>query len=434
MKKVYIAMSADLIHHGHMNVIEEGRKHGDIILGLLTDEAIASYKRIPVMTFDQRKRVVENLQGVSEVVAQETLDYAPNLRRYRPDIVIHGDDWKSGPQKKTRSTVIEVLKEWGGELVELPYTSGISSSQIRESLEKSGTTPAIRRGMLRRMLHAKPIVRVMEAHNGLTGLIVEETSVIKDAVNVEFDAMWVSSLTDSTAKGKPDIELVDVSSRLATLNEILEVTTKPIILDGDSGGKVEHFPYVIRSLERLGVSAVIIEDKTGLKQNSLFGTQVKQEQESIERFCEKIVVGKQAQVTHDFMLIARIESLIAGKGQDDAIARAKAYIAAGADGIMIHSKSKEPFEILSFLTEYEKFETKVPVVVVPSTYNMISEQQLQEHGASVVIYANHLIRAAYPAMVNVAKSILEHGRSLECNDACLPIRSVLELIPGTKAA
>lgn len=434
MKTVYIAMSADLIHHGHMNVIEEGRKHGEIILGLLTDKAIASYKRLPVMTYEQRKSVVQNLRGVTQVVEQETLDYEPNLRKYRPDIVVHGDDWRSGPQEKTRERVIEVLKEWGGTLIEPTYTPGISSTKIREALESPGTTPAIRRSLLRRMMNAKSIVRVMEAHNGLTGLIVENTKATRENTEIEFDAMWVSSLTDSTAKGKPDIELVDVSSRLATLNEILEVTTKPIILDGDSGGKIEHFPYVVRSLERLGVSAVIIEDKTGLKRNSLFGTEVKQQQESIERFCEKISVGKMAQVTKDFMLIARIESLIAGQGQDDAIKRAAAYIQAGADGIMIHSKSEDPFEILSFLTTYKKFERKVPVIVVPSTYNVVTEETLVEHGVSVVIYANHLIRSAYPAMVNVAKSILENGRSLECNPECMPIKSILKLIPMSKAA
>lgn len=421
-----------MIHPGHLNIIKEASQLGEVIIGLLTDKAIASYKRLPSLTYEQRKVVVENIKGVSQVMPQHELDYVPNLRMIKPDYVVHGDDWKTGVQQKTRQRVIDTLKEWGGTLHEVPYTQGISSTQLNQSLKEIGTTPNVRMQRFRRLIESKPIVRVMEAHNGLTGLIVENISVDENGRKKEFDAMWLSSLTDSTAKGKPDIEAVDVTSRLHSLNDILEVTTKPIVYDGDTGGIPEHFVFTVRTLERLGVSAIIIEDKIGLKKNSLFGTDVPQSQSSIEDFCYKISAGKKAQVTKDFMIIARIESLILKQGMDDAIARAKAYIDAGADGIMIHSKEKDGQEILEFCRIYSQFEKRVPLVAVPSSYNHLYEQQLQEAGVNVVIYANQLLRSAYPAMIKVAQSILTNERSLECNDQCMSIKEILNLIPGTK--
>jgi len=428
-KKVYVAMSADLIHPGHLNIIEEARKYGDVLIGLLTDRAIASYKRLPYMTFDQRKKVIENIKGVAEVVPQETLDYVPNLEKYKPDFVVHGDDWKTGVQKEVRQKVIDALAKWGGELIEPTYNQGVSSTELNIWIREMGTTPGIRLNMLRRLLESKDIVKVMEAHNGLTGLIVEKTKVKKDNVTCEFDAMWLSSLTDSTAKGKPDIGCVDLTSRMNTVSDILEVTTKPIIFDGDSGGLTEHFVFMVRTLEREGVSAVIIEDKVGLKKNSLFGTEVEQNQDSIENFCEKIRTGKKAQVTQNFMIIARIESLILSAGMDDAIKRAEAYIAAGADGIMIHSKEKSPDEILEFCRRYSEFNVKVPLVVVPSTFNSITETELKNAGVRIVIYANQLLRSAYPAMIKTAETILENERAYEADKACMPIKEILTLIP-----
>lgn len=425
-------MSADMIHPGHLNIIKEAQKLGYVIVGLLTDKAIASYKRLPTLKYEQRKIIIENIKGVSEVVPQHELDYAPNLREIKPDYVVHGDDWQKGVQQQTRQKVIDTLKEWGGILHEVPYTQGISSTQLNQSLKEIGTTPEIRMERLRRLIESKPIVRVLEAHNGLTGLIVENISVNQNGRSKEFDAMWLSSLTDSTAKGKPDIEAVDVTSRLHALNDILEVTTKPIIYDGDTGGIPEHFVFTVKTLERLGVSAIIIEDKTGLKKNSLFGTEVPQTQATIEDFCYKISTGKKAQVTKSFMIIARIESLILKQGIDDAIKRADAYIKAGADGIMIHSKEKDGQEIFEFCRRYAKLEKRVPLVAVPSSYNHLFEKQLREAGVSIVIYANHLLRSAYPAMVDVAKSILTHERSLEADDKCMSIKEILNLIPGTK--
>ncbi|MEX0983245.1 MAG: phosphoenolpyruvate mutase [Bacteroidales bacterium] len=431
-KKVYVGMSADLIHPGHLNIIKEACKLGDVIIGLLTDKAIASYKRLPSLKYEQRMIVIENIKGVSEVVPQEELDYVPNLRKIRPDYVVHGDDWRKGVQREVRQRVIDTLKEWGGELHEVPYTKGISSTQLNQSLKEIGTTPEVRMERLRRLIDSKPIVKVLEAHNGLTGLIVENIIVEQKGRKKEFDAMWLSSLTDSTSKGKPDIEAVDVTSRLHGLNDILEVTTKPIIYDGDTGGIPEHFLFTVKTLERLGVSAIIIEDKTGLKKNSLFGTEVPQTQASIEDFSYKITVGKKAQVTKSFMIIARIESLILGNGMADAIARAKAYIDAGADGIMIHSKEKDGNEILEFCQKYGTFSKRVPLVAVPSSYNHLYEKQLIEAGVNVVIYANHLLRSAYPAMVSVAKTILTHERSLETDEQCISIKEILNLIPGTR--
>jgi phosphoenolpyruvate phosphomutase len=431
-KSVYVGMSADLVHPGHLNIIKKAQELGEVTVGLLTDQAIASYKRVPFMTFEQRQQVVENIKGVSRVVAQTTLDYVPNLETYKPDYVVHGDDWKQGVQKKTRQKVIDCLAQWNGELVEVPYTKGISSSELHQAMKEIGTTPQIRLKSLKRLLAAKPLVRFLDIHNALSGLIIENTRVDTDHGPQEFDGMWGSSLTDSTAKGKPDIEAVDVSSRMSTLNEVLEVTTKPIIYDGDTGGKTEHFVFTVKTLERLGVSAVIIEDKTGLKKNSLFGTEVAQTQDSIENFSAKIKAGKSAQATDDFMIIARIESLILGQGIDHAIERAEAFLDAGADGVMIHSREKTPDEIFEFCDRYSQLANKKTLIAVPSSYNSVYEHELQAKGVNIVIYANQLLRSAYPAMVNTATSILTHGRSAEVDQDMMPIKQILELIPGGK--
>ena len=430
MKKVYVGMGTDLIHHGHINIIEVARELGEVTVGLLSDKAVSKYSRTPFLNYDERKKILENLKGVKEVISQEDLDYEKNLRSLKPDYVVHGSDWKTGPQKHIRERVIQILEEWGGELVEPEYTAGISSTGLRAAMKEVGTTPDIRRRMLRRLLESKDIVRVLEAHNGISALIVEQTTVEAENEVREFDAMWVSSLTDSTAKGKPDTEYVDRTSRFNTINDILDVTTKPIILDGDTGGVTEHFAMLVRNLERLGVSAVIIEDKVGLKRNSLFGTEVKQELDTVEGFCEKINTGKKSQVTEDFMIIARLESLIAEHGMEDALTRAKAYIEAGADAIMIHSRHKDGSEIMEFMKKYQEFEYKVPVVSVPSSYNQFTEAELYEAGFSIVIYANHLLRAAFPAMKKTAESILENKRSKEADQYCMSIKEILTILPN----
>jgi phosphoenolpyruvate mutase len=430
MKKVYLAMSADIIHHGHINVINEAACLGEVTVGLLTDETIASYKRPPLLTYEQRKKIIENIKGVHRVVPQDSIDYTDNLMELRPDIVVHGDDWRQGFQHKVREKVIETLSMWGGELVEVKYTEGVSITKLETVLKAIGTSPFERLERLRFLLKLKPTLRVMEAHNGLTGLIVENVKVYNEEGVREFDGIWVSSLCDSTVKGKPDIELVDFTSRLSTINDILEVTTKPIIFDGDTGGEIEHFAFMVKTLERLGVSAVIIEDKVGPKVNSLFGTEIPQTQDMVENFCLKITEGKKALLSESFMIIARIESLILKAGMKDALERAQSYIEAGADGIMIHSNSPSPNEILAFCEEYNRFEKRVPLVVVPTTYNCITEEELQRSGVNMVIYANHLLRSAYPAMVRTAKTILENGRSLEVDPYCLPIKEILTLIPG----
>lgn len=426
-------MSADLLHPGHLNIIEKAREIGDeIIVGLLTDKAIASYKRLPYMSWEQRKIVVENVKGVTKVVPQETLDYVPNLLRLKPDYVLHGDDWKTGPQQETRQRVIEVMKQWGGQVIDIPYTEGISSSALNQALKSIGTTPAIRAMRLKRLIENKEIVTICEAHNGLSALIVENASVKENGKKLEFDGIWLSSLTQSAAKAKPDIGYLDTTSRTDVLNDILEVTTKPIIYDADSGGPTEHFVFTVRSLERLGVSAVIIEDKIGLKRNSLFGTEVEQTQDTIPNFCQKIKAGHAARVTDTFMIIARIESLILNAGMEDAIARAKAYLEAGADGIMIHSRKTDGEEIKEFCRLYNQLPNRKPLVVVPSAYNHIYESELAELGVNIVIYANQLLRAAYPAMMNAATSILQHHRAKEASDDfCMKLKDIITLIPGS---
>jgi len=418
---VYTVMCVDYLHAGHMNIIKESRKLGKLIVGILTDEAVASYKRIPMCPYEQRADVVSNIEGVWKVVPQHTLDYTDNLRKFKPDIVTNADDWREGRQKETRKQVIAVLKEWGGELIEIPYTKGISSTKIIESIGKEGTTPERRMSSLRRAINCKELVRVLEAHNGLSGLIVQN-SKFEDR---EFDAIWISSLTDSTSKGKPDIELVDFTSRIQTVNEILEVTTKPIIIDGDTGGQTEHFTYMVKTLERLGVSAVIIEDKVFPKVNSLIPG-AKHKQETIEKFCDKIKAGKSAQVTEDFMIIARIESFIAGKGLTDALLRADAYIDAGADAIMIHSKETSAHQIVEFAKEYNEFGNRVPLVIVPTTYYAMKEKEMKYYKVDVVIYANHQIRAAYEAMREVAESILMY-ECCDVGDMCCFVKELIEL-------
>lgn len=432
-RTVYLGMIADIMHPGLINIINEGAKYGDVIIGLFTDKAIATHKRLPYLTYEQRETVVRSINGVADVVPQDDWSYVPNLMKYKPDYIIHGDDWLEGPDKYIRDEVFKVMESLGGKVIEIPYTKGITSSGLAEELESLGTTPQARLKSLRRLITAKPIVRIMESHCGLTGLIIEHTKVEVGNEIREFDGMWASSLTDSTSKGKPDIEAVDLTTRLHDLNDSLEVTTKPVIYDGDTGGKTEHFVFTVRTLERLGVSAVIIEDKVGLKQNSLFGTDAVQTQDSIEGFCAKIKAGKEAQVTRDFMIISRCESLIAGKPVDDALERCHAYVAAGADGIMIHSKNKDGMDIKEFCQRFREVDNHTPIVAVPTTYAQFTEEELASWGINIVIYANHMLRSAYPAMVKCAERILETTRCLEASEEyCMPIKQILNLIPGTK--
>ena len=432
-KKVYVAMSADVLHIGHLNIINEASKYGKLTVGILTDEAICSYKRLPLLSYDIRSKTVNSIKGVSSVIPQKSLDYTDNLNKLKPDFVVHGDDWKVGVQSKVRENVIIQLKQWGGKLIEPKYTDGISSTMINEDIKDIGTTPEFRLKKLKRLINSKPLVRILESHSGLTGLIVEKVSHKNEkGVIEEFDGMWSSSLTDSTSKGKPDIEQVDLTTRLHGINDMLECTTKPMIYDGDTGGKPEHFQYTVRTLERLGVSAIIIEDKTGLKKNSLFGTEVKQTRDSIESFTNKIKMGKNAQVTDDFMIISRIESFIVGDTLEDALNRAKEYIKAGTDGIMIHSKDKSGDDIKAFCSDFRKENSVTPLILVPSSYNHIKEDEFIKWGANVVIYANHLLRASFPSMRYVAETILRNKRTSDLNDHCMSIKDILELIPGTK--
>ena len=432
-KTVYLGMIGDIMHPGLINIINEGAKYGNVMIGLFTDKAIATHKRLPYLTYEQRKNVIENIKGVSSIVPQDEWSYVPNLLKYKPDFIIHGDDWLQGPDKYIRDDVFKTMEKLGGEVIEIPYTKGISASGLKEEIDSLGVTPQQRLASLRRLITAKPIVRILESHNGLTGLIAEHTSVEVNGQHREFDGMWASSLTDSTSKGKPDIEAVDLTTRLHDLNDTLEVTTKPVIYDGDTGGKLEHFVFTVRTLERLGISAVIIEDKVGLKQNSLFGTDAIQTQDTIEGFCNKIKAGKDAQITRDFMIISRCESLIAGKPVDDALERCNAYVAAGADGVMIHSKNKSGDDIKEFCQRFREKDPHTPIVAVPTTYNQFTEEELAEWGINIVIYANHMLRSAYPAMVKCAERILETSRSLEASDEyCMPIKQILNLIPGTK--
>ena len=424
---VYVGMSGDVIHPGHINVLKIAESYGEVIVGLLTDKAISSYKKVPLMSYEERFIVLSGIKHISKIIKQETLDYTSNLTKLKPKYVVHGDDWKSGIQKETREKVVKTLEKWGGELIEVPYTEGISSASLKDKLAKKITTDE-RRASLRSKINKKDTLRFLDIHNALSSLIIENTGIVKDGKEIEFDGMWASSLTDSTAKGKPDIEAVDTSSRINTLNDVMEVTTKPIIYDGDTGGKVEHFRYTVQNLERIGVSAVVIEDKKGLKRNSLFGTDVPQEQEEVEIFSEKIKMGNLSKKTDEFMIIARIESLILNKGLKDALHRAEKYCEAGANGILIHSKEENPADIINFAKSF-KNNYDIPLVVVPTTYNQIKVEELSSLGIDIVIFANHLLRSAYPAMLNTAKQILKNGRSHEIEKDLMSVKDIISFIP-----
>lgn len=428
MKKVYTCFCTDVIHEGHLNILKRANEYGEVYVGVLSDAAMVGFNRFPTISLEKRMEIVRDTGLVKEVTVQQDIMYDQVIEELRPDYVVHGDNWSEGPEAVIRENVITNLHKYGGELVEIPYTYNENVKRIDDQMKEKLAMPEFRRKRLRQLIAMRPIVKTLEVHSGLTGLIAEKTVVESNGKLDQFDAMWISSLCDSTAKGKPDIELVDMSSRIRTIDDVMDVTTKPIILDGDTGGLVEHFVYNVRTLERMGVSAVIIEDKTGLKKNSLFGTEVEQTQDSIENFCEKIKAGKKALRTDDFMIIARIESLILERGMEDALNRARAYVEAGADGIMIHSRKKSPDEILEFCHKFREEDAKTPIVVVPTSFNSITEEELAAAGVNIVIYANQLTRSAFPAMQSTAMEILKNHRALEVDSRLMPFKDIIRLI------
>lgn len=428
MKKVYTCFCTDVIHEGHLNIIQEAKKYGEVIVGVLSDEAMVRFNRFPTLSFSERVQLVKNIDGVSNVIIQNEVMYDDVIKKLRPDYVIHGTNWLDEPMLAIRRNVERLVDEYGGEIIDIPYTYNDEIKRVDARVVEKLAMPEYRRKRLKKLIKIRGLVKALEVHSGLTGLIAEKTVVEHDGQIDQFDAMWISSLCDSTAKGKPDIELVDMTSRFRTIDDVMEVTTKPIVFDGDTGGLIEHFVYTVRSLERMGVSAIIIEDKTGLKKNSLFGNEVEQTQDSIEHFCEKISAGKKVQLTDDFMIIARIESLILEKGMDDALLRARAYVSAGADGIMIHSRKSNPDEIFEFCDKFRMENKETPIVVVPTSYNATTETELAEHGINLVIYANQLTRSAFPAMQQTATDILKYHRAKEVDDRLLPIKDIITLI------
>lgn len=423
-------MASDFLHHGHVNIIEKAAEYGDLTIGLLTDRAIASYKRVPFLDFKDRSKILMSIESVKKVIPQQSLDYTENLIKIKPDFVLHGDDWKNGVQKETRNKVIKTLKKWNGKLIEIPYTENISSTKILNEFLSNGSTADIRIGKLRRYLQVKKCIKLIEVHSGLSGLVAEKSFVKHKNGNVSyFDGFWSSSLVDSTVRGKPDNESVSLTDRIRTINEIFEVTSKPLIYDGDNGGTTDIIPYTIRTLERTGVSGIIIEDKKGIKRNSLFGTKAKQNQDSIENFSKKIKVAKKSQITEEFVVIARVESLILKQGMKDALKRSYAYIKAGADGIMIHSSQQSPEEIKQFCREFRKKNSETYLIVVPTTYNSIYESELEKLGVNIIIYANQLIRSIYPAMQKTSELILKNGRSKEASKYLTKVKEIINLIP-----
>lgn len=428
MKKVYTCFCTDVIHEGHLNIIREAKKYGEVIVGVLSDMAMVRFNRFPTISFEERMQIVKEIDGVSDVIVQNDVMYDEVIAKLHPDYVLHGDNWREGPMQAIRNNVVSLMQRYGGQVIDVPYTYNEKVKEADDRIKAKLAMPEYRRKRIRQLLEIRQIVKVIEVHSGITGLIAEKTVVEHDGELDQFDAMWISSLCDSTAKGKPDIELVDMTSRYRTIDDVTEVTTKPIIFDGDTGGLPEHFVYTVRTLEKMGVSAIIIEDKIGLKKNSLFGTEVEQKQDTIENFCAKIAAGKRAQLTDDFMIIARIESLILEQGMEDALNRARAFVEAGADGIMIHSRKKSPAEILEFCDLFRAGNKTTPIVVVPSSFNSITEAELAEHGVNIVIYANQLTRSAFPAMQQTAEDILKYHRAKEVDSRLLPIKDIITLI------
>lgn len=429
---VYVGMSGDFLHHGHINLLRQASAFGPVTVGLLTDRAVAERKKIPLLTYEQRKSVIESLKVVDVVVAQNEWSYEKNILSLKPKFFVHGDDWTTGTEFSVRSRVIDALDSYGGKLVELPYTTGVSAGALRRDAMGVSTTPEVRRSMLRRSLGSKALSRFIEAHSPLSALVAENASTNIAGNLRNYDGVWSSSLTDSTVLGKPDTEVVSIASRLDRINEMFEVSTLPLIFDADTGGQPEHLALHVKSMERLGISAVIVEDKEGLKKNSLLGTSVPQIQASVDDFCHKIQVAVEAKSSADFMFIARIESLILERGMEEALVRAKAYVGAGADGIMIHSRASSPDEVIAFARHFREWDDSTPLVCVPTTYNSVSEQLLESSGFNIVIYANHLLRASYPAMMKTAESILSHSRSAEVDESLTPISEILSLVPGTR--
>ncbi len=428
-KKIsYVALAADILHEGHVNILKTASKYGNVVVGLLTDKAIASYKKLPYLNFDQRKVIIQNIKYVDKVIPQNTLDHTENLNKIKPDYVVHGDDWKKGYLKKTRTQVIKILSKWGGKLIEPKYTKKISSEIYKKKIYEVGTTPDIRRERLKRLINSKDLVRILESHSALTGLIIEKLKVKKNDKFFEFDGMWSSSLTDSCLRGKPDNQSVDYSTRLNGLSETLDATTKPIIFDADNGGRIEHIPFLIKTIDRLGISAVIIEDKIGLKKNSLFENQKDAQQDTIENFCKKIQKANDSKLSESLMIVARIESLIFNAGIKDALNRAEAYSQAGADMIVIHSKKKQPDEVIEFAKKFKKSKNYKPLIAIPSTYSSIKESTLIKNGFKLVIYANHLLRSSYPSMLKTAEEILLNQRSKESEKKISSISEVINLI------
>lgn len=284
---------------------------------------------------------------------------------------------------------------------------------------------------LKQLIKKRGFLRIIEVHNGLSALIAEQISVKEKSGGIlSFDGFWESSLTDSASRGLPDIEIINLDSRLETINEILYITSKPLIVDCDTGGDINHFEYMVQKLEDAGVVMVIVEDKTFPKRNSLTNSNHILEDKDI--FAEKIKRGIAVRKSNNFMIIARLEGLIAGHSMEETLGRAEAFLKAGADGIMIHSRKNEPTEILEFASLYKKLPKSLIkgkiLVCVPTTYNKITAKELAKSGFNLIIYANHLLRSSYRAMEKICKTILLNDRSFEAESLCVSLKNLFRAV------
>ena len=431
-KIIYLGLTADLIHAGHINIINEALKYGQLLIGLITDQAISKEKRLPLLSYFDRKALLLNIKGVKDIVPQEDWDYSINLQKYKPDFFIHGDDWNTSEYKIIKNNCINVLSAYGGKLIEIAHTPNINSDLVVDKIRKLKNVSSLRQNTLKRLLQSKSFIKIIEVHSPMSAMIIDNLKINNERGSNFFDGFWSSSLSDSTLFGRPDIESLDIASRLNMINNIFHATTKPLVMDIDTGGLLEHLEINIKTIEQAGVSAVVIEDKKGLKKNSLFGNEVIQHQEDVKVFQEKIKLINTIKVNDNFLCIARIESLILDKGLEDALHRASSYVDAGADMVLIHSRKKTPDEVFLFANEFKRDHPNIPLACIPTSFYTVTEGLLQDKGFNLSIYANHLIRASYKHMEKIAKSILTYQTSQYIEEDIESVKDILNLIPGTK--
>jgi len=403
-KTVYVGMVGDMLHVGHINILKTAARLGRVTVGVLTDRAVVGYKRLPLLAFEDRVRVVESIADVAAVVPQKTLSYVENLRALRPDYVVHGDDWRYGDQvSRARAEVIATLGEWGGELVEVAYTKGISSTAIHRSGAADALFSGTRQGRLRRLLAAKPTLRIVEAHSGLSAKIAAEVRGPDGATG--FDAVWQSGLTDAIHRGKSDGGAVDRGRRLQAVEEILDAGPLPLIYDGRAAGRPETVFDLTRALDKAGVSALCLGDRSDPDRT---GPEM-----SPAETVAQIEAVRAACPTGAVMAISRIVVAAPGNGGsgalDRALDRALALLEAGSDAVMFDSAADTAEPILDIAARLRRQRRDVPLFAAQSDRWGAPIHRFENAGIDAVVYETHLLRATVAPMRRAATALLAEG-------------------------